>query len=440
MGFLFLFFPENETSTAKKKTAHQMALDLLSSPSSFKPVAAFFRRSISATVVSTVSVCALLLFFLTLLSFTVYFDSAANSSHLRPRIAASGENSSSGHALQGMGSLYRRGTRAMNDLVVAHAVDSLTTHELRLFLRLLFRSAVSAKSDVLLIFRSKSAAHDRVVAEENRSFLNLLLPGGGSDRKSMAAFEISDKKMKESGEPIWGRRIRRRNSGGGNETESTRWSYGSVVGFDADELDPENSLAGFLDHVPMSLRRWACYPMILGRVRRNFKRVTLIDPKEFLLLDDPLGRVKNRDLDSVHLMTATHPPPTSKRSEDPDPKQVTPGIVSGGARGVRMFSGAMLTGIVATAMQPKKKKRNSVTELEVLNQLVRNESVLKRLNLVVSDESIPGLSSLAELNSKVLTVVSTIRPGNGNGKGEGSMVILKYLCALFFDSTVYPDC
>src|SRR5581483_4724196 len=38
---------------------------------------------------------------------------------------------------------------------------------------------------------------------------------------------------------------------------------------------------------------YTCYPMILGRVRRNFKHVMLVDVNKVLLLGDPLGRVKN---------------------------------------------------------------------------------------------------------------------------------------------------
>ncbi|CAH9102771.1 unnamed protein product [Cuscuta europaea] len=446
MSFLFLFFAENETAASKKqRTTHHMALDLFSNPSAFKPINALLRRSISTALCSTISIAALLLFFLTLLFFTIYFDPAADSAHFSARRLqnpASNYLSIRHAALQGMGTLYRRGSRAMSNLVVAHAVESLTAHDLRLFLRLVFRSGIYAKSDILLIFRSKSAAYDRVVAEENGRFLKLLHAGNrhnSTDAFDVAHFKISDKKMKESSAPIWGRKIRRFPSGG-NSTESTRLSYGSVVGFDADELDPENSLAGFLDHVPMSSRRWACYPMLLGRVRRNFKHVTLVDAKEFLLLGDPLGRVKNKNPDSVYLRAVTQSQ-AAKRLKNLDKKWVTPGIISGGARGIRLFSSTMLTGIVGAAIQHKKKR--PVTELGVINNLVQNELVLEKVNLVISGESIPGLSSLTELNRRPgfsgLPLVSTTITGNNNG--DNSLVILKHLCSLLFlDATVYPDC
>ncbi|XP_019186428.1 PREDICTED: uncharacterized protein LOC109181128 [Ipomoea nil] len=468
MGFLFLFFPENGTSGAddihdRKKTSRPMAaMNLLfPSPPSFRCLRRYSvssgGSSLLSTVKSTVSVCALLIF-LTLLLFTLCFDPAVVNSprHLPPRRHLSSPpspppsshnavNLSFPHALQGMGSLYSRGTRAMNDLIIAHAVENLTPLELKLFLRLFFTSGLSSKSDILLIFRSKSPAFDRVVAEENDSFLKLIL--GRRDRSSeailgVAQFKISEKKKKESGEPIWGRKIKRNNNNNiieGNSTESTRMSYGSVVGFDADELDPEDSLAGFLDHVPMSLRRWACYPMLLGRVRRNFRHVTLVDVKEILLLGDPLGRVKNRTPESVYLTTHTQ----SKHVKNSGQNSVHPGIVAGGTRGVRRLSNAMLTEIVQAAMQ--RKRKNPVTESGVINQLVRSEFALRNVNLMVSSESIPRLSSLTGLNSKpgatFLPIVSKLalaRPGNSNG--DGSVVILKHLCSLSLDSQVYPDC
>ncbi|XP_031101662.1 uncharacterized protein LOC116005574 [Ipomoea triloba] len=453
MGFLFLFFPENETPAAaadihdRKKNLRRYSVSSGGGGGA---------SLLSAAVQSTISVCALLIF-LTLLLFTLCFDPAvvnspprrhlslSLSSPLSPPWPHNAINLSFPHALQGMGSLYSRGTRAMNDLIVAHAVDSLTPLELKLFLRLFFASGLSSKSDLLLIFRSKSPAFDRVIAGENDSFLKLIL--GGRDRSSgeipgVAQFKISEKKKKESGEPIWGRKIKRNsshNNSEGNSTESTRMSYGSVVGFDADELDPEDSLAGFLDHVPMSLRRWACYPMLLGRVRRNFRHVTLVDVKEILLLGDPLGRVKNRTPESVYL--TTHTP--SKHVKNSGQNPVYPGIVAGGTRGVRRLSNAMLTEIVRAAMQ--RKRKNPVTESGVINQLIRSEFALRNVNLMVSSESIPRLSSLTGLNSKpgatFLPIVSKFalaRPGNSNG--DGSVVILKHLCSLSLDSQVYPDC
>lgn len=67
--------------------------------------------------------------------------------------------------------------------------------------------------------------------------------------------------MNTSEEPIWGRKkqsnfIDQDN----NSTKSIQLSYQVY----ADELDPKSSLSEFMDHVPMNLRRWACYPMLFG--------------------------------------------------------------------------------------------------------------------------------------------------------------------------------
>ncbi|XP_075669799.1 uncharacterized protein LOC142639523 [Castanea sativa] len=212
---------------------------------------------------------------------------------------------------------------------------------------------------------------------------------------------------------LWGKRVQRSNSninsdGGGEEieTKSTRLSYGLVVGFESSKLDPENSLAEFLDHVPMSLRRWACYPVLLSRVRRNFKHVMLVDVKNSVLLRDPLGRVmnwspvlhnKNSDKTQSHFL-------------------VNLAVIMGGARGVRRLSNSMLTEIVRAAMQHKKK--NSVTESAILSQLIASEFLLKNINLVTNTESIPETSSLIPgLNSTFATSLSDyaiIQRGNGN--------------------------
>ncbi|KAL2464659.1 hypothetical protein Fot_52615 [Forsythia ovata] len=293
MGFLFVFVPEEDNN-------------------SFRPFHSLLKRTNSSNLLqkaqSTISICVLLFFF-TLLLFTLstlppttptpprphYFilprrhlsatpKPSSSSSSISPRLS---------HALQGVGSLYRRGTSSMSDLIVAHAVESLTCYELKLFLRLLYRSSLSSRSDLAFIFPSKSAAFDNIILEENDAFLKLATQYGKLNHSTqlMESFDVaqfmkSSKKGNETGEPIWGRRIRS-NSSEKMETESKWLSYGSVVGFDVQELDPDNSLAGFLDpdnSLPMSLRRWACYPMLLGRVRRNFKHILLVDIKEITII------------------------------------------------------------------------------------------------------------------------------------------------------------
>ncbi|GFY96211.1 hypothetical protein Acr_11g0005170 [Actinidia rufa] len=291
----------------------------------------------------------------------------------------------------------------MNDLIVGHVIESVTEQELRLFLRLLHRSYLTSRSDLVLIFSSQSdlAIFKSVIEEENESFSKLVNrsreANGSFTSFDVTRFVKSTKKEKEWGEPIWGRRTRSNYSENG-ETESTRLSYGSVVSFVADELDPENSLAGFLDHVPMSLRRWACYPMLLGRVRRNFKHMMLVDAREVFLFGDPLSRLRTRSPESVHLATESTISKQGEKNSAKTPSQsVSPAVVMGGARGVRRLSNAMLTEIVRAVTQHKRK--NPVTDSGLVNQLVGNEFLLKNANVVASTESIPDTRSLTGSNS-----------------------------------------
>ncbi|CAH1432247.1 unnamed protein product [Lactuca virosa] len=147
----------------------------------------------------------------------------------------------------------------------------------------------------------------------------------------------------------------------------------------------------------MSLRRWASYPMILGRVRRSYKHVMLVDVKKVLLLGDPLSRVKNQSPESVFLSSTPPPsPPLSarhrpKNSENTHQKTntINPAVIMGGVRGVRRLSAAMLTEIVrATTNKPHNKRKNSVTESGMLSRLAMNEFTLKTIRLVTSSESI----------------------------------------------------
>ncbi|XP_075637000.1 uncharacterized protein LOC142609312 [Castanea sativa] len=496
MGLLLVFFPEDNSSTSNNnhQTSNVDKNHLFSSPNSSSPSSSSssmksksLRRNGSNFILSraqsTISICALFLF-ITLLLFTLSTfepsitphtpssprrflshkpisktSSFAKISH--PRAIKTPLLQVSPTALQGMGALYRRGTRAMNDLVVGHVLEDVTDNDLRLFLRLLHRSSLTAKADLVLIFPNSTSlsSFGPIFQEENDSFFKLVhhyskdLNATTASQKRVLGFDVSQfmkPGKKEMGESMWGKRVQKSNSsvnsdGGGAEieTESTRLSYGSVVGFESSELDPENSLAGFLDHVPMSLRRWACYPMLLGRVRRNFKHVMLVDVKNSVLLRDPLGRVRNRSPLSVHL--STKPESSSKHGKKNSDKTqshflVNSAVIMGGARGVRRLSNSMLTEIVRAAMQHKKK--NSVTESAILSQLIASEFLLKNINLVTNTESIPETSSLIPgLNSASATSLSNyaiIQRGNGNY--DFNSLIMKLICSFEEDSSVYRDC
>lgn len=320
----------------------------------------------------------------------------------------------------------------MHGLIICHLTESVTDNDVSLFLRLFFRSSLYSKFDFLFIFNSSSALlFDNVIRSENDLFLDLLtrfkqLNGSDENVKSSFGgvhFVKLGEKGRESEEIIWGKRA-------GNVSELTRLSYGSVIGFEVDEFDSENSLSGFMDHVPMSLRRWACYTMLLGRVRRSFKHVMLVDIKEVLLLGDPLGRVNNKSPESIYLSTfPTHGRKNSELS------QVSPSIIYGGARGIRRLANAMVIEIVRTAMQ--RKRKNSVSESGVLNQLVKNEYFLKNVKLTVSPELTPDASLLN--SAGWLSNYTVLRRGNNNidivyGK------FMKHVCSFPLDSLVYHDC
>lgn len=333
----------------------------------------------------------------------------------------------------------------MDDLVIAHVTEDVTESELRLFLRTFFMSGLAAKSDLVFIFpHSFPPNFTSIVQQENDSFKKLVLLYKYMNETSQKlitspSFDVTHfldlgKKEKVKGETLWGKGIRGSFAQpGGNEveTEFTQLSYGSVVSFEAAELDPENSLYGFLGGVPMTLRRWACYPMLLGRVRRNFKHVMLVDVKDIVLLGDSLARVRTRNNNSVYLFK------TGSRHQ----KQVFSGIIMGGTRGVRRFSNAMLIQMVRVAIQHKGK--NSVTESGILNQVVNNGFALQNINLITSTESIPDAGSLATRYSDLASSLSfsdytAVQRGNSNY--DLSSIVMRKICSFAVDSSVYSDC
>lgn len=336
----------------------------------------------------------------------------------------------------------------MGDLVIAHVPENITEEELRLFLRLLHRSGLTSRSDVALIFASITAPLASVVGEENDSFLKLVRryrESGEPESKSGMKFEVGQfvkprKSEKEQKESLWGK-------GGathgdlnrGEVDESTRLIYGSVVGFEAAELDPENTLSGFLDHVPMSLRRWACYQMLLGRVRRNFKHVMLVDAKNSVVVRDPLGRFGGKRSESVYLWTERVRPgrksPDSDRNRDPKPP-LSAAVLMGGARGVRRFANAVLVEIVRAAIQ--RKGKNPVSESALLSQLARTGFVRSKVDLLTSAESITDASSAGKPNWGAWSSHGVVLRGTRNR--DFSSAVMKHMCSHPHERSVYPDC
>ncbi|KAJ0246754.1 Uncharacterized protein HA466_0172490 [Hirschfeldia incana] len=435
MGLLLVFFPDHNDV----------------SPSSSSPTTLFRTRSsrlLLSKAQSTISICILLLL-LTLFLFTLStFEPSSAVSHRRflltRDVAARARggviisNSNHRFALQGMGTLFLRGTKSMHDLIVAHIPSDTAEEDLRLFVRLLHRSGVTSKSDVVLLFDSKR--FNGLIREENHSFLKLLdsYRNNSNQTDSVWGFNpsrfIKNQSKNDTSEPIWGKKKTHRGTTTNNETELMMMTHGSVVGFDVAELDPENSLSGFMDHVPIALRRWACYPMLLGRVRRSFKHVMLVDAKTSLFLGDPLTRVRNRSPESVIFFSNKH-----KRTSE---IVINPAVMIGGAKGIRRFSSAMHTEIVRATMQ-QRKKRSFVSESSVLSQLVGSVhmTTTKGFEVVGPSESIAEASSLAELRTRN-SAASSVKDHDIIQRGNiMAAVIMKRICSSSqLDSSVYSYC
>lgn len=238
-------------------------------------------------------------------------------------------------ALKGLGSVYRKGTKAMSELVVAHVEERTSLQDLRLFLRTLHRSGVTARADIVFLFAwdtSPSAMVD-VIHEENLHFDKLMrllsndrldvhaevsnsstsmlsssmsLPTTSSRPCSSCsssnvtispfninAFRKSGSDRELSAQPLWG--VRNLGASQMNRTDGTfSIDWGSIVGFDVSELNPDDALQGFIDGPPLVLRRWACYQMLLGMVRHKFKHILLTDVSGVAILRDPFTTMAKR--------------------------------------------------------------------------------------------------------------------------------------------------
>lgn len=347
----------------------------------------------------------------------------------------------------------------MGDLIVGHVMEDTDEDEFKLFLRLLHRSGLTSRADLVFIFDSESSESrfEALIQEENDSFLKLVrrymeLNTTSHDSVSVPSslrFDVTPfvkRGNKDMGEPLWGKRIRVNGFNNSEESEGklTQLSYGSVVGFEASELDPENSLSGFLDRIPMGLKRWACYPMLLGRVRRNYKHMMLVNVKKLAFLSDPLGRVRSQSSESVYITvkqetasSTKHGRRTNNSDKTQSHSQVNSAILMGGTQGIRRFSKAMLTEIVRVSME--RKKKNSITESAILNQLVNNVHILKDIHLIKSTESIPEASTLSESNSTDQWDNHRIIQ-QGNANYDLKSIIMKHICSCEADSGVYRDC
>lgn len=221
-------------------------------------------------------------------------------------------------ALKGLGTVFIRGTKVMSELVVAHITEDTQLEDLRLFFRGLYRSGVMARADVVVLFAWNALPVYMVnlINEENSSFHKLLQfsssesndvhtdgpassPSPTQSAASISPFNI-DAYKKASAEneltsqPFWGSRVGNLSHGNRSDGAMQQFVWGSIIGFDASELNPDDTLQGFFDHPPVELRRWACYQMLLGMVRHRFKHVLLTDVSGVAILGDPFALARRR--------------------------------------------------------------------------------------------------------------------------------------------------
>jgi hypothetical protein len=72
-------------------------------------------------------------------------------------------------------------------------------------------------------------------------------------------------------------------------------TYGSIVGFDMQELDPADAMRAFINEPPAELRRWVCYQILLGILRQKYRHVMLSEVRGLLVLKDILAPLKKKD-------------------------------------------------------------------------------------------------------------------------------------------------
>lgn len=324
-------------------------------------------------------------------------------------------------ALEGMGTLFRKGKRAMPELVVAHLSETTTPDDLRLFLRGLHRSGMPARADVVLLFpwRPLPVEFATVIHHEEQSFRRLLAKfrkahQGGEPLGNLSVFHpgaysrpmpVSDYGKRQ--ESLWGRNPKPSNDSANGDENADKVHYGAVVGFDMQELDPD-MLSGFFDAPPAALRRWVCYQILLGMVRHRYRHVFLTEVTGVFILNDFLSLLKKKDT-SIHLyytgqrwrdseslnqssVPAASPSPAfpgaaimesvygrsfwnSLEDEDKARKVISTSVIVGGIRHVHLVAMAMTTEIVRVALL-RRMRVAFRADSPILSFLVHKSSVL----------------------------------------------------------------
>jgi len=286
----------------------------------------------------------------------------------------------------------------------------------------------------------------------------------------------------KANEPLWGPHNGNKSTGSDNMFFEPVW--GSIVGFDVAELNPDDALIGFLDQPPIHLRRWACYQMLLGKVRHKFKHVLLTEVKGVLVFGDAMAvvRKKNGLYLTVQDRTWSDPMPendtdivksglnneegnsvrmqgifesvyghqlwTSLEKREKEMKLVNSGVILGGIQPVRRLANAMMTEIVRVALQ--RKSRNPFPDSVLLTYLLQKsyvlgKKVMENVHTVENSDSIVHSleqSKQTDLFFRKKTCPYTILQGYANSDGRSNItaMLLDDICSSQADAVAYEDC
>ncbi|KAI5068761.1 hypothetical protein GOP47_0017106 [Adiantum capillus-veneris] len=210
-------------------------------------------------------------------------------------------------ALHGLGAVFMKGMKPMQNLIIANLEESCDMLDFRLFLRTLYRSRTMSRADLVLLFpwSSPPSAVLDVLKEEGDSFIKLhgMNFGRGDslgdfDETQERKTSIDMNSDKRRGPVFWGANATLH---GIREQTADLYDshYGSVVGFDMSELDVTDAFSEFLTNPASQLRRWLCYQMLLGLLRFKFRLVMLVELGGVVIYGDAFANAKWKDF--LHL-------------------------------------------------------------------------------------------------------------------------------------------
>jgi hypothetical protein len=382
-------------------------------------------------------------------------------------------------ALHGVGMLFRKGNRSMNELIAAHLTERVTDFELRMFVRTLYRSGALARADLVILFPRNSVRDEGIysVIEEEcdlgfKKVSSYFDPSGdyrnGSTVGNFSSLSVfNTEAFRRAAEEK-----NKRNKKGRDRSGTIR--VGSVMGFEMDELDPDNILESFIDDPPAQLRRWVCYQLLLGYLRHKYRSVLLARIGAVVILSDAMAAVRNSS--GLFLLTEsrswdipaageefldssqdrTPPRRRSRRrktSQKPQPRatktaanrkkkmalleavygmeiwrsltmeerrkrMMSSGIIAGTMSAVRALSNAMVNEVIRVTME--RKSRAAFPDQVPLSYLIHQTAVLDR-----KEKGNLHLDGLC---------------GHGRSWASLAQIIRRDLCSSPDDAALYPDC